>query len=410
MVDSNRRPDPDAVTRAGDIVDAIAAVGRQFGVPRFIQNDPGDVPAPLRPVHAYFRGVCDRWASAPDILRAPSGQFMTDMCGGYLGNFTGPVFEPGDPPLFEGGQCPDVAYRIVGTNPVTNEANGQTVINDFSGTLFGPLGVEEVVEQVGNQVRTLTQITGFSSAGGNPSAVVGLVRAETPLPNGDVRLDLTGEISIDTIERIDGLPDDCGSLPGEPGRFVPGPGAPVDPPTMFVYEPPGGGPSIAIDFGDPELNVDGTISLPVTIDGVEFDFGGATGAGTPTAPTLPVVPNYDDPGDTLGPDPNNPPSPGEPAPVIDFDGPVAAVVVNVVIAPPNSSREVGGPENILIDGPLTDAGWLRWKDGGGNTKEERIVATTQLFRFSLAECVECSGFQVKFSPGYSGNATPFRCS
>lgn len=185
------------------------------------------------PYHDYTRWVCDSYANIPTWLTTAAtvaGAPNVDMglrliCGEYLG-----IYTPFGAPPFSGGQCP-VVYLVT----FSNDGSGPPTATAF---VLGPVGGVRVV---------------------GPNEF-GLYSWEVQEGDGDWSRfrgtsDPDEEWSIDTLSRLDGLPDDCGD---PPPVFRPVPGRPADPgPT-----PPGGGqPPVFDPDGNPTFNP-GPIDTP----------------------------------------------------------------------------------------------------------------------------------------------------
>lgn len=183
------------------------------------------------PYHDYTRWVCDSYANVPvwlttaaTVAGAPNVSLgMESVCGQYLG-----IGSPLALPPFEGGQCP-VVYLVELFN---DEDAGPPTASAF---VTGP---------VGQAYRTGPNALGFYTwfVKGNPD-----VSFRTAFPEE--------EWAVDSVTRVDGLPDDCGN-PAPVWR--PSPDRPADPgPT-----PPGGGqPPVFDPDGNPTFNP-GPIDTP----------------------------------------------------------------------------------------------------------------------------------------------------
>ena len=145
---------------------------------------------------------------------------------------------------FSGGQCPVVyrvfySYDFANNGPFTGSSNLQGPI---LGSIFNPA--------TGNG----SEPDGFGRGGvrhGDPSQ-------ETYLVSGQLSNYLTS-FSVTSVQRLDGLPDDCGDLGGDNPAFP----APVP-----VPPPPPGDPD-----GDPVLiPAPGPVSVQVVFEGDEYNF------------------------------------------------------------------------------------------------------------------------------------------
>lgn len=380
----------------GELIgEAAAGLAGIIGQPEFIAADPADIPAVLRPVQQGQRWWCERLANT-GVDESIVGDYANDLCSPYLAPDQLPQFNPGSVP-FTGGQCPgetyNVAWRFEGT--ITNVQNGDVNPRVLQGneTVTGPV------------TRDVNRTSSPGSTSPNETVEIiinGVGVASAAFTKG------SGSFTTFNPETADGGPDVCGDPPGTPPSYGPAPNPPQDPGGMPIYDPGGGRPGVQIDIGLPSVNIDGTINAPITIDGNEFNLGGPYN-GTPSSQPGPDSPDYAQPGNPQSPGPGGADGGDNPPDGLDFSGPVAAVLVNITQSPPNTNREIGGPEAIVYGQPCGDYGWFRWKAGAGVTGEERITAQSQMFIFSPGCCVETNGFEVKFSFGVSGTATPFPC-
>jgi hypothetical protein len=158
------------------------------------------------------------------------------------------------------------------------------------------------------------------------------------------------------------------------------------------------------------VDVNGGLSLTGSIGPIEIDLGGLAGTGPPAGTGGPTAPDFGAPSPPESPNPGGGPGePGNPPDGIDYDGDVAAVRITVTEESSAAGREVGGPEDIFIPEFVYDAGWFRWKIGGGFSPEIRITSRDEVFVYSVGECQEADGYQVKFTDGFSGSAVSYIC-
>lgn len=170
---------------------------------------------------------------------------------------TGPDIEAPDPEFF-GGQCPGVSYRVDYQNRTTagdfGSPNFRTGLGPFSGATKTVTGVSASINL--NFANTSPQILS------GPAAEVLLPR-------------------ILSVTRLDGLPDDCGSID------------PIFPPPTNIdidididYDDDDGNPiniTIPFIFAPIKVNFDGSLEIPFS-----FDFGGFTFDGS-----LDLSPEFD---------------------------------------------------------------------------------------------------------------------
>lgn len=213
---------------------------------------------------ATVRRACRKWASEGVGNNAGTDASMDGLCKLYLEDIGQYPGEPSvNPPPFTGGQCPGVEYSISGTGEAVTDpcpgspASPSTITLGVGGTLYGPISGPFFVGQSsascgGNNVVTV-EFEGFD-AGGSPAKTVRTFSSG----RSDVKIP-TPTISGLTVTRIDGQPDDCGSLPPEiqPPTPRPDPG----PPSPITIAP-----NFDVDI-DVEFFPDGTFNI-------KFNFGG----------------------------------------------------------------------------------------------------------------------------------------
>lgn len=286
----------------------------------------------------------------------------------------------GDRVPFTGGQC-QVAYRVNATSFV--KRNGVVTANQTiqHNSVAGPISRETLNTSqqksifLKNRFGTIFQ---QASAGGIT-------------PGEQVEVSLT----VNSIVRIDGLADNCGDPPGEyqPGTGYDGEdyGQPFD----YVD---GNGRQWNINLQEPLVTIDGSIEIPVTVDGVEFNIGGRSSEAPPAGPSVDGgKPDYDNPSD-----PVRPGDPGQPSDGVNYSGPVACAIVVVTQENAERSIEVGGQENIFIPGYNSDAGWYRFRKLTGTTQPVRLLGRSTITCYCCSGNEYADGFQVKFSYGYDG--------
>lgn len=178
---------------------------------------------------------------------------------------------PTQPPLFTGGQCPDVLYRVrVGSvNTELNPNGASTVPFEREQSLPGPI-TNFTYEYRGDSIGMRAELDcgfghyNFAQDGGGP--------------------DWT-KVAYVRVERLDGQPDNCGDEPGGTSYIAP-------PPEALTQ-------NITVNQGDTNIsfpvtfNSSTTINIPIKVvgtdptsgnnftinfdfDGVGFDFGGKT--------------------------------------------------------------------------------------------------------------------------------------
>lgn len=175
------------------------------------------------------------------------------------------------PPPFTGGQCP-VSYNVTGTCSAANSATwdcGQAVT--WTGSISGP-GIS--IEVVSSQAR-LT-----NSAGQNAPCVMqgsssqGIFVVPDCVPRGAGNpFAFEGSVSIVSVVRSDGLPDNCGDQTPEIGDLPAGWNQAGGDITYVNNEGNNVTVPVVAAFGYASLNVDADITVPVTVDvgGINFE-------------------------------------------------------------------------------------------------------------------------------------------
>ena len=382
----------------GNLIGELAAgLAGGLGFPEFIAADPSTLPRLLRPVQAGQRFYCDLFSNtgADDFL---VGNYASDVCGDYLDPDQQPVLDPGAPP-FTGGQCPGQSYTVAWT---------------LSGQIFSPAAnsiVPWTQSGVSNAIGPVTRSVTFEDANGiNPqnqvlrffiSGVQVLTRQS---------LAGSGDIDVFDVSPLPGQTDDCGD-PGGPGpTYGPAPNPRPNPGPNPVYDPGDGTPFIDIDIGEPLVDVDGNINIPISVDGVDINIGAPANGPTPVDTNPGPGIDEDNPAEPENPGPGGGGDGGDnPPDGIDFSGKVAAVVVSVTQVPQSIDREAGGPSTTYGDSEKGSAGWFKWVLLGGQTEPRRLQNGVNTFLFGRGCCAEADGYQVKFSEGVSGFSVAYRC-
>lgn len=174
------------------------------------------------------------------------------------GTDTGPLV-PGQNGSFTGGQCEGVYYIV--TLTVTNNANGTSVTTTRG--VNGPVvGLENVDSPNGN--KTINLIGTYSN--GEREIIFITASGAEPHPSA----------AIDSVDRSDGQPDNCGNPPlyGDPNGSSPSgpnPDHPVN---------PGGNHPGNMRFGAPYLGNDGNLHVPFNVSGDGWALGGSFNPAT----------------------------------------------------------------------------------------------------------------------------------
>lgn len=233
-------------------------------------------------VGAAGRGFCNVHANNPNIigrLGSIASDFADGACKPYFdeNGITPPV--PTQNP-FSGGQCLGVLYSIT----VEVYQDGFGVYTREVGA-YGPIG--GIAIEDGAPGNVLISVRGYDYAG-NPTLVA---VAPTQAQNASTA-------RIVSVQRQDGEVDSCGDLPNQ---YDPSPNAPrVNYGDPFDGEDFGGRQSPITIFA-PSLNPDGSISIPIDIDGTPADLGSPSSpAGGKPEDNAPV-----EPGDAKEPAPED---------------------------------------------------------------------------------------------------------
>jgi hypothetical protein len=197
--------------------------------------------------------------------------WLGDRSGVYLGDpsqYWKPVLCDEDPatasnpapgPGFTGGQCAGVEYRL-------QWRNAQGII--FTDTLFGPIGqysISSVPTLPSGFNRYTFTGSGFTS-GGAPQTIT-QETSQAPSQEPVEKLPL---------ERVDGLPDDCGDPPPLPPQPFPPGGDPLPTPPPVTYDDPDGNPiTIAPEFTVfAPIVIGPNVFAPVRVDLPDVTFDG----------------------------------------------------------------------------------------------------------------------------------------
>lgn len=193
-------------------------------------------------------GVCSIWQNSPGRFygssplggRLPVVGAFYRLMNGYCDGVDG--FIPPEPETpFTGGQCP-VQYDVGTTWTVTRNLTGQTFTASGTTRVLGPVG------NAGTQVNA-----GF--IGGYLTTGNGIVLATDSFDTSEWSDFSWG---IQSVSRVDGLPDNCG-----------------DPDIVFPDTPPPGGDgpidiNISVDIGGGNI-VDIPVSIDVRLDDLKLD-------------------------------------------------------------------------------------------------------------------------------------------
>ena len=272
----------------------------------FIRDGPADgLPGYVRD---KYRERCDQFANLPPWAKAlskPVAGSFARACEPYWDDqgTDGPV---GDIP-FPGGQCQvlyNVSYQTESRRSRSNECSPfdnpvtRTSLSP-SGAVLGPIGAPTEVIRPSSQFATSNSVQSIEVMTGSGLRFINLNGAQERFFHSSCgpAYRLLGF----AVTRVDGLADDCGSLPP---TLKPGPNPPPDPGPVVGPEPtddpdnPTGPPLIPIPpyedpvygpipiVGDPEPtdpggggNPSGGDGLPGAPDAIGGEAGGASGGG-----------------------------------------------------------------------------------------------------------------------------------
>ena len=272
--------------------------------------------------------VCGGGGFLLDNLPAigPTGRAGRELARGLHGALCGLPVPPSlgepvpSPPPFTGGQCPCATYTVSYTTVNTNPP--QTLTGSISrfGPISGPVSGGVVPE---NPDRLSWGFYyGAEGCGG---------RRFELLAGGPISAGAGGfTLSINSVVRAGGLPDNCGDPPAPPPIPPPTPPPiPIPPDIDLPVTPPGGGPDVDFNFSPrvgpviigvggglfipvnvringPNINVNAPISIPVDVSLPDLNIsfpGQGGGGGAPDDPAAPSPP---------GPPPRPIPGPRQP--------------------------------------------------------------------------------------------------
>lgn len=286
----------------------------------------------------------------------------------------------GDVAPFTGGQCDGVGYNLNITS--VTKRNGVTQLNATLNHFgrIGPLSFTSSSQEnfISKQLKDkFGAVIQQANIGGNP---------------GDV---LETTLTINSLTRADGQADNCGNPPSE---YQPGDGYDGEDYGQPFNYTDGNGRQWNINLNEPLVDIDGSINIPVEIDGIEFNIGGRSPEAPPAGDSGDEgKPDFDNPSDPIRPG-----DPGQPEDGVNYSGPTACAIIVVTEEASNASREIGGPENIFIAGYDSDAGWYRFRKLTGTTQPKRLIGRSTIDCYCCSGDEVADGFQVKFSYGYDG--------
>lgn len=234
-------------------------------------------------VGAAGRGFCNVHANNPGIvgsLGSIASDFVDGACKPYYDE--NGIEPPSGGPTFQGGQCVGVVYNVF--YRVYSSVNGWAV-GAVSG--YGPIrGLSFSPSHPGYSG---VYLDAHESDGSSPAQFFASYVQDENIPS----------VAIVNVVRLDGQPDDCGN---PPSPFSPSSNAPpASYGVPFLGQDSKGRPAPITIFA-PSLNPDGSLSIPVNIDGTPADLGNPSplpGGGKPED-NAPV-----EPGDAKEPSPED---------------------------------------------------------------------------------------------------------
>lgn len=175
-----------------------------------LENTANEFSANLRDGVATF--ACNLWSSFPRFVTENTNP-ANSFARGFMNSMCSPIQPPVPAPTsaFVGGQCPGVIYDIAGTFGNGNAVYGaEGAIRTFNASVFGPVnGLSEgfflQVQHQGNQFTTTRDDL--------TNGQVNMTDVFVTNPNVTVIYAMPGTAQITSVTRVDGMPDDCGSLP-----------------------------------------------------------------------------------------------------------------------------------------------------------------------------------------------------
>jgi len=203
-----------------------------------------------------------------------------------------PIF--GIPPSFQGGQC-STQYRVWATLSTydLNNCILSTTPEGFQGTTVGPLRVVNTC----NGPRFDVPECGLSNVCFGGSNVVG---ANGPIAGaGGIVIGSGAGYRITRVERVDGLPDNCGSLPNEGGQFITNNNGDVIDNSKVIdnsteirivpvtFNMGGVNGTLNLSFGDIRIGSLLPFQFVINIGGSDFGFEKGTDGVTKPMPTSP---------------------------------------------------------------------------------------------------------------------------
>ena len=260
-----------------------------------------------------YRALDDIFSKSPVDQRSGAIQRLDDRIGDALTSFCPvPPQAPALPqgPGFNGGQCPTayvVRVRISGEQSI----NGFFIPPDIQpgfviseGIVQGPFA-SVITNAPGPQPAVTQPVWSALDSDGIGKGSGSTEIERSPEWSGAGRRfyrNLTAQVQ--SVVRLDGLPDDCGEPPPTFPPGTPPPSNPRPPGTTINIDLPDIGP-IDVDFnptvGLVYVDVDGSIQVPVTVNvsfapDFDFDLDFNVDLGDPTAdPTPPIDPFPDNP-------------------------------------------------------------------------------------------------------------------
>lgn len=351
-----------------DLVDSIGQLSAAGG--EVVQALPG--------LSAAARGFCRAAAYSPGG-RALQLLDIPNVCSPFweADNLTAPE----DVQRFTGGQCHCVDYSWVIT--FSGLSNPAVPTTPQQGSGRGPVNIEK--RRVGDISQVWVSGSNLACNGIVENRILSVFDPDNQL-----------NFSVD-MERVDGAPDDCGN---PPSNFVPAPGTPSVPFGAPQIVPGPDGNDYEINVSPVAVGVDGSVSIPVTIDGVEVNIGGGgpgSGGGSPTGGPTSTGPSTPGP---AGGQPGDVPAGPEGSRCI-------AVMFEFAGFHSGMGRVLGGDDNVRYYGVFGNADVYASGDSGEGRWSGNVDLQSQSVTIGVpASGMKITRFRANLKPGLSYTATP----
>lgn len=354
----------------------VQEIARLFNAPSFVA---GDILNSVPVARDAYQSYCNIWAGEgpPEALALAD---VAGFCTPYLDE-QGRTFGQKGPAPFEGGQCDGSPYLLTGNFVSSSPPEAPSTSTPISATLVGPVYLETVDD---------------------PNGTFVFIRGQEDDPKRVYRVEnetQSAQLEDISLVRADGGPDDCGDPDGD---FEPGDGYQGE-----TYGDPqsstnGDGSSNSISVGAPVVNNDGSISLPITINGDDFDVG-VPGLSEPEG----------DPGGDFGPSEagESIPNPGDGEPELLPPAPPGATCIAIAVAltgVPDSEGEVSNTDpNTRFTAPQGNVSVLLSSDDGTRVWSSDVVIYSRRSLVAIpVEGLTIVGHRVKLVTGRTSVVRP----